>query len=38
VTTTKKGKVKAESMIACLANYQAMKAKIQLYQETLGLR
>ena len=38
VTTTKKGKVKAESMIACLADYQAMKAKIQLYQETLGLR
>lgn len=38
MTTTKKGKVKAESMIACLADYQAMKAKIQLYQETLGLR
>jgi hypothetical protein len=43
VTTTKKGKVKhgkvkAESMIARLADYQAMKAKIQLYHDTLGLR
>jgi hypothetical protein len=42
-TTTKKGKVKhgkvkAESMIARLADYQAMKNKIQLYHETLGVR
>ena len=43
VTTSKKGKVKhgkvkTESMIARLADYQAMKAKIQLYHDTLGLR
>lgn len=42
-TVTKKGKikhgkVKPETMIARLADYRAMKNKIELYHETLGLR
>jgi hypothetical protein len=40
-TTTTKGKpgrIKRESMLARLADYQAMKAKVGLYSEMLGMR
>jgi len=41
LTTTKKGKpgtIRRESMVARLADYQGMKAKVSLYAEMLGMR
>lgn len=34
----KPGRIKQESMLARLADYQGMKAKVQMYSEVLGMR